>query len=142
MTAPKTRKPIADFNLAGEIAVRLGLAPDTDPTQLLEHLDQALAIRPEGCELIDTEALTQLRAEAELGRTHRERGLVERAIRQGKIPPASRASWVTLLQTDPNAEATLNSIKPNTLPVGKPVGYGTDALDDSDEQLYAELFGS
>jgi hypothetical protein len=128
--------------LKAEIAVRLGMPADTDQNQLLAALDQALAVKPDGTELIDTEALQQLRVEAELGRTHRERGIVERAIRQGKIPPASRASWVTLLQTDPNAEATLNSIKPNTLPVGKTIGYAQDDDHNSDEALYAELFGN
>jgi hypothetical protein len=134
MTPPK-------INLQAEIAQRLGLDPDVDQAELLTRLDQALTI-PDGVTLIDVEALEELRSQAELGRTHRERGIVEQAIRAGKIPPASRQSWVTLLQTTPGAEATLAGIKPGTLPI-KPVGYGTD-LDDSgsDEALMRELFGS
>jgi hypothetical protein len=134
MTAPK-------INWRGEIAVRLGLAPDTDPQQLLTALDQALSSRPDGTELIDTEALRQLQAEAELGRTHRERGLVEQAIRLGKIPPSARQSWITLLQTTPGAEQQLASIKPNTLPT-QLVGYSKDNDDSSDEALMRELFGT
>jgi hypothetical protein len=128
----------AKINLHGEIAHRLGLEPNVDQTQLLAALDQALAVKPDGVELIDAEALGQLRIEAELGRTHRERGIVEQAIRAGKIPPASRASWVTLLQTDPNAEATLRSIKPGTLPLAT-VGYSTDLEETSDEALLRQL---
>jgi hypothetical protein len=129
----------AKINWRNELAQRLGLAPDVDQAELLAALDRALTI-PDGVQLIDAEVLNQLRVEVELGRTHRERALVEQAIRAGKIPPASRASWVTLLQTDPNAEATLAGIKPGTLPT-KMVGYGQDRDDvDSDEALLRQLF--
>jgi hypothetical protein len=128
------------INWRAEIAQRLGLDADIDQTQLLTALDRTLTL-PDGVTLIDLEALEELRAQAELGRTHRERGIVEQAIRAGKIPPASRASWITLLQTTPGAEATLASIRPGTLPLAT-IGYGKDDDSSSDEAILRELFGS
>jgi hypothetical protein len=128
------------INLHAEIAKRIGVDPELPADQLLGLLDRALTI-PDGVTLIDVEALAQLRAEAELGRTHRERGLVEQAIRQGKVPPSSRQTWITLLMHDPNAEQVLASLKPNTIPV-KLIGYGKDDEQGSDEQLLRELFPS
>jgi hypothetical protein len=128
------------ISLKTEITQRLGLAPDVAQPELLTALDQALAIRPAGCVLVDETAFAELQAQAELGRTGRERGIVEAAIRQGKIPPASRASWVQLLQHDSNAEAVLDSIRVGTLPVGKPIGYSTDDEASSDEALLRQLF--
>jgi hypothetical protein len=67
--------------------------------------------------------------------------LVEQAIARGKIPPAARASWVTLLQHDPHAEQVLARIRPGTLPVGQLVGHGHDLDVGSDEAILRELFG-
>jgi hypothetical protein len=52
MTPPK-------INLAAEIATRLSVDPKTPAAELLTHLDRALDHRPEGVELIDSDALNQ-----------------------------------------------------------------------------------
>jgi hypothetical protein len=132
--------PFIKTNLRSELAARLGLPADTDQAQLLTALDQALAFRPEGTELVDSEVFAQLRADAERGRVAREAMLVEAAIRDGRITPASRTTWITNLQTDPGAEQLLASLQRNSIPV-RMVGYGQD-LDDStsDEKLLRQLF--
>jgi hypothetical protein len=61
--------------------------------------------------------------------------LVAAAIREGRIPAASRTSWLTLLQTDPNAEQTLRSLRRNTIPVAE-IGHA----GDPELRLYEELF--
>jgi hypothetical protein len=134
MTAPK-------INLKAELATRLGLGADVEQALLLEHLDRALADaqHPEGTVLIDETALAELRTQAELGRTGRERGIVELAIRQGRVPPSSRESWVQLLMHDSNAEQVLSSLKPNTIPL-RTIGYGKDDELTSDEALLRQLF--
>ena len=100
---------------------RIGIADDAelDDTQVLAALDEALAERaepaaepqarelPEGTEVIDSEALAQLRAEAEDGRSARaERDqarraeIVDNAIKAGKFGPARRDAWLNALEVD------------------------------------------
>lgn len=121
------------------IAARLNVARDAD---LLSALDEVItrASRPqvpEGCEVLDSDALAELRRDAEVGRTARETALVSAAVADGRIPPASRSSWLTLLATDPNAERTLASLRKGTIPVS-PVGYSNE--NEERDALYDSVF--
>lgn len=86
--------------------------------------------------MVDSATLAKLRRDADVGRTHRERELVAAAIRDGRIPPASRETWLSLLAVDPAAEQTLAKLRKGTIPV-TPLGYSSD--DDTD--LYSDLYG-
>jgi hypothetical protein len=93
--------------LRAAVAERVGIPSDASLAMVISALDQALAERadgnvlPEGVGIVDAPTLAQLRADAEVGRTHRERELIAAAIHRGQIPPAARASWEQLFATDP-----------------------------------------
>lgn len=138
------RRAAEPDHLRRAVAQRVGVPVDTALPVLLAALDEALDERaeadrlPDGVVTVDEIALAELRADAELGRTERERDLINRAISTGKIPPSSRASWQVLLATDPrSAQAALAKIKPNTVPVA-PVGHG----DDEERDLLDRVFGT
>ena len=139
---------------------RIGIADDAelDDTQMLAALDEALAERaepaaepqarelPEGTEVIDSEALAQLRTEAEDGRTARaERDqarraeIVDNAIKAGKFGPARRDAWLNALEVDEaGATADLERLTPGLVPVAQ-IGAAGDAVD-GDEDLYNRAF--
>jgi hypothetical protein len=133
-----TRLRAAELRAA--IADRIGCPAGANDDQLLAALDIALTRRPDGTELIDTEALAELQAQAEVGRTHRQRNLVEGALRAGKIRAEAAAPWQSLLQTDPaSAEAALAALPANTIPTARR-GYGDDDNDDGDEALLGQVY--
>ena len=137
------RRAAAPDSLRAGIVARLGIAADAAPDAVLAAMDTALAERPyagppEGSELIDSPTLADLRRDAEQGRGARHRALLADAIRTGRVPPASRGSWAVLLANDPNGEATLASLKPNTIPV-RSQGYSDDP--EGERSPYSELFG-
>lgn len=84
-----------------------------------------------GLRTIDAETLTNLQRDAALGRQAREEqvsaartGLLDRAIAEGRIPPARRAHYEQLLQTDPDGTANLltasaeqGGLAPGTIPL-------------------------
>jgi hypothetical protein len=142
----------APDRLRAGLAERLGVEPAEDVDGLLSALDGVLndlatapGLPAEGHEIVAAEELANLRADAELHRTARERTLVDAAIHDGRIPPAARASWMTLLQNDPDGASakTLAGLRKNTIPL-ETVGYTGTAADvgegaPGDE--YAALFG-
>lgn len=120
---------------------------DADGDTLLAALDEALAegdteqapqaayTPPEGMELVDTEALAQMRADATAGRQARDEQVrahrvqaVDAAVADGKIPPARRDHWVALLEADPGSEETLAALAPvfNTTEQGHSAGPELD----------------
>jgi hypothetical protein len=127
-------------DLRAAIAQRIGCQAGIADDQLLAALDAALTRRPDGTVLIDAEALTELRTQAEAGRNSRERALVDAALRQGKIIAAAADTWLTLLQHNPEAAATaLAGLKP-IVPVGQH-GYGNDDSEaDPDGRMLKELY--
>ncbi|GAA1714524.1 head maturation protease, ClpP-related [Brachybacterium phenoliresistens] len=148
-------------NLTQELRNRLGIAENAqlNETELLAALDEALEERaepapaaasaqlPEGVTLIDEQQLADLKAAAEDGRAaraqqtaDRRRGIVNAAIKDGKIPPARAEHWLAQLEADEEgALAVLNSLHANTIPVaplGESAGEGTTAEDAA----YAAVF--
>lgn len=139
---------------------RLGIPADADLDEdgILAALDEALAEQsapppvvqnavPAGTVLIDEAEYTDLRAAAAMGREARERqiadervAVVNRAVSEGRIPPARRDHWVAQLTADPGASDVLNSLAKGTIPLNE-LGYtgGVDEASD-DDTLYNSLF--
>lgn len=88
-------------------------APPTPPTSP-PPAQQAEPTQASGPVAIDPETLADLQRDAALGRQAREQqisaartGILDRAIAEGRIPPARREHYEQLLQTDPDGTATL-----------------------------------
>jgi hypothetical protein len=81
----------------------------------------------------------QIQADRE--REARER-LVEAAIGENRITPASKADWLQALEVDPGGhnKTALASLKPGLLPMAE-IGHGVSAEATEDDALYASLFG-
>lgn len=143
---------------------RLGIAENAELTddQLLEALDEALdeqaeptpaepapAEIPEGTQLIDTETLQALQADAEAGREAlaaqalaRRAAAVDSAIRAGKFGPARRDAWLARLEVDEEGGlADLERLTPGLVPVNE-VGSTGDGTADPDESAYNRIFGT
>lgn len=144
---------------------RLGIPADADlnDDQLLAAVDEALAKRaespsehpapqerdlPEGAEVIDSEVLAQLRAEAENGRAARAEldaarrsQIVDDAIRAGKFGPSRRDAWLNALEVDEaGAIADLERLTPGLVPVVQ-AGDAGDTID-GDDATYARVYGT
>ncbi len=121
--------------LAAGLRERLGVTDaSASDEQLLAAVDEVLAEQtsetitpPEGTVLMDAAALADLQAAANEGRqalatlaeTRRE-GIVDKAVKEGRIAPSSRASWLASLEKDESGTAALlASLAPNTIPVAE-----------------------
>lgn len=149
-----------------DVRQRLGVAAEADEATVLAALDETLAEQaetekpeteapapaelPDGVVAVEAAALAQLRADAELGREAHARqqredreALVEAAVRDGRIAPASRAAWLRNLENDPGTGArdTLASLEKGLIPVGAPIGSAGGAEASASDELYASVFG-
>lgn len=136
---------------------RIGVAADADAATTLAALDEILeeqadpapsATAPEGMVLLDEAAHAALVSDATAGREARNEqlrahraGLVEAAVRDGRIPPSRREHWASLLEADPGAEQTLASLAKGVVPVDE-LGHSgqLDPQSAGDDELYASLF--
>lgn len=142
---------VAYDDLRANIAQRLGVTEaDVTDEQLVEALDQALeegaaaaeptdtVAVPEGAVLVEANAFAELQRQAALGatahaslQTSRREGIVDDAVRTGRIAASARASWLDLLAADEaKASAALASFQPNTVPVVE-IGHGGDIKETS-----------
>lgn len=147
------RKDIAMSDTLTEgLRQRLGLADsDVDDSTILATLDDRLAAAatteapaiPAGTALIDQGILDALRADAAAGReakatleSDRRDAIVDKAIAEGRIAPASRASWRDMCDVDEEGtKKLLASLEPNTIPVAE-IGVGLNPQDlDEDTKL-------
>jgi phage I-like protein len=138
-------------NLDSIVRERLGLAPDAsdeDVTAALEEklpaapVDPAAAPAPvstpqvttpvadNGTVVIDSGQLAELQAAAKLGvaaharqQDEDRRGLVDAAVKDGRIPPSRRDHWLAQLAADPGAAETLAKLAPGLVPVTE-TGHG------------------
>ena len=136
------RRADAPDALRRELARRIGLAAETPVALLLAGLDEALDERaadppPEGTVLVDETALAELRRDAEAGRNVRHNALVADAVRTGRIPPASRESWLSLLENDAHARPPWRAETRNRSVSA--IGYAN--VDEERDALYDEVFG-
>lgn len=142
--------------LAKGLRERLGTKADAelDEAGLLAALDEVLAEQttdttgalPSGTVAIDKGTLTQLQADAALGRqaheqqaTDQRESLVKAALSDGRIPAASADHWRTLLKADPNAATVLQSLAKGIVPVSETGNAGGDDPDNTDHDLDAEF---
>lgn len=153
---PNRKERVVDYDafLAG-IRERLGVTDaEASPESLLAALDGALAEKPaestvpEGTVLIDAGMLAQIKADGAAGREAldaiakaRREGIVDRAVREGRISNANRATWLASLERDEDgAVALLASLDANTHPVTE-IGEQPKSELGADEVLYAMAWG-
>lgn len=133
----------------------LGLPADTDPADvdaILAVIDDlakqaavagdndtkpsavAAAAKRIGMEVVDSDTLAALRTEAAEGRQVKAAaakakidGQVADAIRAGKITPARRDHWVTLITADPGMGDVLASVPDETAVPLTEVGHASDS---------------
>jgi ATP-dependent Clp endopeptidase proteolytic subunit ClpP len=122
--------------------------PETDASASASGTANAsrTAALPDGVVAVDADQLAALQAQAARGVAAAERQdledrerIVNEAVRAGKIPPARKNHWLKQLEADAGAADTLNSLAPGLVPVGEPIGHGSDASesDMSDDELDA-----
>ena len=134
---------------------RLGVTDSViSDEQLLAAVDEALAEQvtdtptvPEGTVLIDSAMLDDLQASAALGRkaseaqdNSRREAIVDSAVQDGRIAPASRDTWIASLNT--NEEGTTDliaSLAKNLVPVSE---IGTSDEPSEADNLYALAWGN
>lgn len=148
---------VAYSDLKAGLRKRLGVtdAEATDET-LLAAVDEALAEQPEnttvtaalpeGTVAIDATVLADLQAGARAGAearaaqdATRRDGIIDAALREGRITSASQAHFRAMLDADEtNATALIASLAKNTVNVTE-IGK-VDAIDDADAALYDRVF--
>lgn len=134
------------------IRQRLGIADAADDAAILAALDERLDAAakptvPEGTTLVDDGVLAQLKADAEAGKAAtaaldaaRLDGIVDQAIKEGRIAPSTRAAWRAMAERDEEGTAALLAAMPaNTIPVAA-VGVA-DGVTTEEDQLYASAWG-
>lgn len=144
---------VAYSDLTAGLRERLGVtdAEASDET-LLAALDEALTEQtesttlPEGTALIDASVLADLKAAAEEGRKaraeqarERRERIASKAVEEGRITAASRATWLEQLERNEEGTASLlASLAPNAVPVAE-LGHSDEP--DGDDSLYASAWG-
>lgn len=146
-TAPATTTPPAapatevvhtiPPELWGRLLDALGLPPDADPEMVALAVEDAVTTpvaASAGLVQVDPDTLTALRREAEQGRTiaaaavQRERTqLVAAAVAAGKITPARREHWLTVLAADPVMANTLAALPAGLVPMVE-LGYSGEEV--------------
>ena len=121
--------------------------------QLLAAVDEVLAEQvtdtapavPAGTVLIDSTVLTDLQASAALGRkaseaqdNSRREAIVDSAVQDGRIAPASRDTWIASLNAnEEGTTALIASLAKNLVPVAE---IGTSDEPSEADSLYARAW--
>lgn len=154
-TTPRPGQEGASDMDVTEIREALGLTEDTsDEDVVVAVLDRLTeppapaAELPEGVVAISAAQLDELRSDAQAGREARaeqiraeRESLVSAAVHDGRIAPAERDAWLAKLDAGTGAEQVLAALKPGVVPVNQ-IGHGGAADLESDDALYAELYGT
>lgn len=136
--ASKEHKETAS-RVAKAVGLDAGVSVDTLVTTLAARQAQASDVDTLRNELADLK-ITLASKDAEASRAEAER-VVDAAIKEGKLPPAARATWVELMHADP--ERARKAIAPMVPINGKPLtgpdggGSKADGLDDIEKQICA-----
>lgn len=133
-----------DEALAEQVAPPAPQPQNSAAPQDLDHLKKMA--EASGAVIVDKVNWDDLQAKIQQGVTaaqklrDQERDFVlDRAVEDGRIPPASRATWAALYDNDPKATASvIDRLQRNSVPVAA-MGY---ALEDNDNDLgeFAALF--
>lgn len=162
---PGTTKKGDEMALRDDLIERLGLSAEATDEEILEAIDaeledndddpgegggeSAAAQLPEGVTAISADVLAQLQADAAAGRQAAEAQASERreaalaaAVREGRITPAARATWLERMKADEAGTVALleTLAKGSAAPVAE-IGH-SDEPENADEALYASIFGS
>ena len=157
---PNQKEAVVSDALKAGLSARLGVtdAEITDEA-LLAAVDEVLAEQaptnaapaatiPAGAQLIDTNVLDELRADAAAGRQAREQQITDRrdqvikdALRQGRISPANAAGFRKMLDSN-EAEATtlIRSFAENTAVPVDEIGHAAGEMS-AEDALYAKYTG-
>jgi hypothetical protein len=147
---------LTDEQLAA-IRTAYGLPDDADDTALYNAIVTAAQTSdppespppalPEGTVAVDAAQFEELKVAAKAGadaraqqEQERREGLVSAAVRDGRIPPARKDHWLTMLERDPGSVDVLASLSPGLVPVGPELGHSGTA-NTAEDELYAKLFG-
>jgi ATP-dependent protease ClpP protease subunit len=158
-TAPgtPTEQETAMANLKDTIRARLGVTDaNISDEQLLAALDETLNEQtaspsvPDGATIVDAGVFAQMQSDAAAGRearaqqeTERRDRIVAEALQDGRIAPATQATWRA--QLDTNEEGTtqlLASLPKNTIPVTEIGTAAGDAVASDEDRAYATVFGA
>lgn len=136
-------------NLDSIVRERLGLDPSASEEDVTAALNEQLPAQEtapaptpapvppvtapaadNGTVMIDSGQLAELQAQARLGvaaharqQDEDRRGLVDAAVKDGRIPPARRDHWLAQLAADPGASDTLAKLAPGLVAVTE-TGHG------------------
>lgn len=150
-----TRKDVTmSDSLEAGIRERLGIT-DADATeeQIFDALEEQLTAPtnhtpPAGTVLMDAAQLTELQNNAAAGvealaaqATARREGIVDAALRDGRIAASSRQTWLD--QLDANEEGTtalLATLTAGTVPVAT-IGHADGKESSEDDAVFNKLFG-
>jgi len=152
---PNRKEPLdmSDILKAG-LRERLGVTDAAiSDEQLLAAVDEVLAEQvtdtapavPAGTVLIDSTVLTDLQASAALGRkaseaqdNSRREAIVDSAVQDGRIAPASRDTWIASLNAnEEGTTALIASLAKNLVPVAE---IGTSDEPSEADSLYARAW--
>lgn len=140
-------------SLDSTVRERLGLAADASEEDVIAALNDQLPEPPvdpapapapvtappvtapavdNGTVVVDAAQLAELQAAAKLGvaaharqQDEDRRGLVDAAVKDGRIPPARRDHWLAQLAADPGAADVLAKLAPGLVPVTE-TGHGAN----------------
>jgi ATP-dependent protease ClpP protease subunit len=152
---PNRKDVTMSDSLTAGLRERLGVtdAAASEET-LLAALDEALEERadptpPAGTVLMDAAQLTELRNNAAAGvqalaaqATARREGIVDAALRDGRIAASTRQTWLD--QLDANEEGTtalLATLTAGTVPVAT-IGHADGKESSEDDAVFNKLFGA
>lgn len=143
-------------DITSRIREKLGFSAEAelDEDAVLDAIDRLAAPKntlPEGTRVIDEAQYADLVAAAEEGRQaraqqiqDRRESVVDKAISDGKVPPARRDHWLNLMEKDEEGTTEwLDKLEVGAVVPVKAAGYtgGVDeAPDDDEERVYNELF--
>ncbi|TFD09814.1 peptidase [Cryobacterium sp. TMT1-21] len=153
---PTRKEPLTMSEiLQAGLRERLGVTDSAiSDEQLLAAVDEVLdkatepaPTVPVGTVLIDSAVLTDLQASAALGRQAREEqdnsrraAIVDSAVKDGRIAPASRDLWLTnLAASEEGTTAIIASLAKNVVPVSE---IGTSEDPSEADSLYALAWGT
>ncbi|VXB75436.1 head maturation protease, ClpP-related [Pseudoclavibacter sp. 8L] len=151
---PNRKENVVDYDaFKAGLRERLGV-PDADASadQLLAAVDEALTEQaapvaasnvPEGAVVVDAAAFAQLQDQAAQGQAaraeqikSRQEGIVNDAVKAGRIAPSAAAGWLASLAKDEEGvTALLSTLPENTIPVAE-LGH-TDETATEAEALFA-----
>ena len=126
------------------------VAATDEPAEPVEPtIEQAAAVAAKsGLTLVNSETLVALQDQARAGAEARalqvreayER-IVDSAISEGRIAPASREHWMTQLTADPEGIQNVIAALPAVIPVTE-LGHAITNEADDENDLYSKLFGA